>query len=90
MDMTLQELLEGWADGVQPVQVTGVGLDNRSLEPGEAFVAVQGSLGHGLDYASAAVDAGAVAVIHDGLQLVPELRVPAIEVSGPGNCWVDR
>ncbi len=85
MDMTLQELLEGWADGVQPVQVTGVGLDNRSLEPGEAFVAVQGSLGHGLDYASAAVDAGAVAVIHDGLQLVPELRVPAIEVSGLGN-----
>ncbi len=48
-------------------------------------MAVKGQLGHGLDYARAAVAAGAVAVIHDGLHAVPELGVPVVEVAGLGN-----
>jgi len=80
--MMLQELLEGWVDTAPAVRFTGICLDNRSIEPGEAFVAVQGQLGHGLDYAQAAVAAGAVAVIHDGLQLLPQLAVPAVMVTG--------
>ncbi|HEY5776626.1 MAG TPA: UDP-N-acetylmuramoyl-L-alanyl-D-glutamate--2,6-diaminopimelate ligase [Xanthomonadales bacterium] len=83
--MNLHELLEGWVDGVPAVRLTGIGLDNRSIQPGEAFVAVKGQLGHGLDYARAAVAAGAAAVIHDGLQDVPELGVPAIRVAGLGD-----
>ena len=47
--MMLQELLEGWAETAPAVRLTGICLDNRSIEPGEAFVAVQGQLGHGLD-----------------------------------------
>lgn len=83
--MTLQELLVGWADEAPALRLTGMGLDNRNIKPGDAFVAVKGQSGHGLDYARAAVGAGAVAVIHDGLQAVPELDVPAIEVTGLGG-----
>jgi len=83
--MTLQELLEGWVDTAPEVSLTGICLDNRIVEPGEAFVAVQGQVGHGLDYAQAAVVSGAVAVIHDGLQPLPPLAVPAVMVAGLGD-----
>ena len=68
MAMTLHELLEGWVDEAPATRLTGIGLDNRETKPGDAFVAVKGQLVHGLDFARAAVAAGAVAVIHDGLQ----------------------
>lgn len=83
--MTLQELLEGWVDTAPAVGLTGICLDNRNINPGEAFVAVQGQLGHGLDYAQAAIAAGAVAVIHDGLQPLPQLDAPAVLVNGLGD-----
>jgi UDP-N-acetylmuramoyl-L-alanyl-D-glutamate--2,6-diaminopimelate ligase len=85
MAMTLQEFLEGWVEDAPAVRLTGMSLNNRSIEPGEAFVAVKGQVGHGLEYAQAAVAAGAVAVIHDGLYPLPELGVPAIEVAGLGD-----
>jgi len=85
MAMTLFELLEGWVDNAADIGLSGISLDNRDIEAGEAFVAVQGQLGHGLDYAASAVAAGAVAVIHDGLKPLPELGVPAIMVAGLGN-----
>ncbi len=85
MAMTLLELLQTWVDGAPAVRLTGISLDNRDIKGGEAFVAVQGQSGHGLDYAKAAVAAGAVAVIHDGLQTVPELAVPSVKVTDLGN-----
>ena len=83
--MTLHELLEGWVENSPAVRVTGIGLDNRKIKPGDAFVAVQGQAVHGMDYARSAVAAGAVAVIHDGLQMVPELGVPVAKVTGLGD-----
>ncbi len=83
--MPLHELLEGWVEQASAVRVTGIGLDNRKIKPGDAFVAVRGLSAHGMDYARAAVDAGAVAVIHDGLQVAPELDVPVVEVNGLGD-----
>jgi len=85
MAMTLLELLQGWVDEAPALGLAGIGLDNRNIEEGEAFVAVQGQQGHGLDYARAAVAAGAVAVIHDGLRTVQDLGVPSIEVTGLGH-----
>lgn len=85
MALTLLELLEGWVDQAPEVRLNGISLDNRTIEDGEAFVAVQGQLAHGLDYARSAVAAGAVAVIHDGLQTVPDLGVPAVKVVGLGH-----
>ncbi len=85
MSMNLDQLLEGWVDSTPYARLSGICLDNRSIEPGEAFVAVQGQLGHGLDYAQAAVADGASAVIHDGLRPLPELAVPTVEVQGLGD-----
>ena len=85
MAMTLLELLQGWVDEAPELRLTGVSLDNRNIQAGEAFVAVQGQMSHGLDYARSAVAAGAVAVIHDGLKAVPELSVPSVEVTGLGQ-----
>ena len=81
----LHELLEGWVDEAPEVRLSGINLDNHSIEAGEAFVAVQGQVDHGLDYARAAVNAGAVAVIHDGLQALPALDVPAVQVNDLGH-----
>ncbi|MGB5291934.1 MAG: UDP-N-acetylmuramoyl-L-alanyl-D-glutamate--2,6-diaminopimelate ligase [Lysobacterales bacterium] len=85
MAMGLNELLEGWVDDAPATRLTGIGLDNRETQPGDAFVAVKGQLAHGLDFARAAVASGAVAVIHDGLQAVGELGVPAIRVDKLGD-----
>ena len=85
MAMTLQELLVGWLVNAPDVRLTGISLDNRNIEVGDAFVAVQGQVSHGLDYARAAVTAGAVTVIHDGLQSLPELAVPSVVVTDLGN-----
>ena len=82
MAMTLHELLEGWVENASAVRVTGIGLDNREIKPGDVFVAVQGQSVHGMDYAHLAVDAGAVAIIHDGLKKVPQLDVPVALVTG--------
>jgi len=85
MVMRLHELLEGWVGQAPAVELTGVSLDNRQIEAGEAFVAVQGMASHGMDYAAAAVASGAVAVIHDGLRTIPDLGVPAVKVDGLGG-----
>ena len=55
MAMGLNELLEGWVDDAPATRLTGIGLDNRETQPGDAFVAVKGQLAHGLDFARAAV-----------------------------------
>lgn len=82
---TLNDLLQGWVQDVPALTTTGISLDIRTIKAGEAFVAVQGQLNHGLDFAESAVDAGAVALIHDGLKPLPELDVPAIKVDRLGQ-----
>ncbi len=85
MATTLQELLEGWVGDAPAVELAGISLDNRNIEVGDAFVAVKGQMGHGLDNARSAVAAGAVSVIHDGLKTVSDLAVPTVKVTGLGN-----
>jgi UDP-N-acetylmuramoyl-L-alanyl-D-glutamate--2,6-diaminopimelate ligase len=85
MAMMLHELLQGWNGEVPAIALTGISLDNRNIEPGNAFVAVQGQAVHGLDYARSAVAAGAVAVIHDGRKALPQLDVPVVHVPNLGD-----
>lgn len=44
------------------LMVSGIALDSRNLQPGELFLAVRGSHGHGLDYADDAIARGAAAI----------------------------
>ncbi|MFK8021107.1 MAG: UDP-N-acetylmuramoyl-L-alanyl-D-glutamate--2,6-diaminopimelate ligase [Pseudomonadales bacterium] len=82
----LPELLAGLIDTVQvpKIAITGVALDSRLLGSGCAFVALQGSTSHGIDFAEKALSLGAAVVLHDGLTKLPALSNSAnyIEVVG--------
>jgi UDP-N-acetylmuramoyl-L-alanyl-D-glutamate--2,6-diaminopimelate ligase len=80
--MSMRILLEGWLTAPPDIMVAGLDLDSRRIEQGHVFVAVKGSQKHGLDYASQAVERGAVAILHDGRQEDPDVDVPCIVVPG--------
>lgn len=80
--VSLRALLEGIVANAPDIQVTGLTLDNRHIQPGMAFVAVRGTRQHGLAYAVAAVAAGAVVILYepqDGLTQ-PPLSVELVPV----------
>ena len=65
--------------------VSGVTLDSRAVRPGDLYAALPGRLTHGARFASAAVAAGAAAVLtdEDGAALCAGLAVPTVVVPGP-------
>ncbi|QQZ28190.1 UDP-N-acetylmuramoyl-L-alanyl-D-glutamate--2,6-diaminopimelate ligase [Thiothrix subterranea] len=80
--VSLRELLHGIADAVPDIQVSGLTLDNRAIQPGMAFIALRGTRQHGLSYAATAVHAGATVVLYEpeaGLQ-PPPLSVESVPV----------
>jgi len=62
--MRLDELLEGIAPAPQ-LPVAGLTLDSRAVGAGDAFVALRGARGHGLEHADEAAARGARAVLWD-------------------------
>jgi UDP-N-acetylmuramoyl-L-alanyl-D-glutamate--2,6-diaminopimelate ligase len=64
---TLQYLLEGLAEHLpsQEIPVEGLAIDNRRTRPGDLFCACAGTHTHGLLYAKAALDAGAIAIAYE-------------------------
>ncbi|PVZ71876.1 UDP-N-acetylmuramoyl-L-alanyl-D-glutamate--2,6-diaminopimelate ligase [Pelagibaculum spongiae] len=81
---SLAELLSGWCE-VPDLQVKGLALDSRQIQPGYAFIAVQGNTGHGLDFLAQAEKAGACAIIldqHDDSAFqsdLPLVRLPKLK-----------
>jgi UDP-N-acetylmuramoyl-L-alanyl-D-glutamate--2,6-diaminopimelate ligase len=71
--MMLPELLRGWIDtGVPEIEIAGLALDSRKVAPGEVFVAVQGSVSHGIEFAPQALANGCVAILWEPVTgLVP-------------------
>lgn len=64
--------------GQLPEGITGISIDSRSLQPGEAFFAIKGETMDGHDFATAALKAGAA------LLVVAEGKLPALgRLSGP-------
>ncbi|MCA2981373.1 MAG: UDP-N-acetylmuramoyl-L-alanyl-D-glutamate--2,6-diaminopimelate ligase [Myxococcaceae bacterium] len=77
--MKLNEVLAGV--GTEPVastkakvEVTGLTTDSRRVKPGDLFIAVPGATADGTQFARAAVEQGAVAVLAE--KPVPGLSVP--------------
>jgi len=83
--MSLQTLLEEWCESVPAVVIEGLGLDSRSIQPGQAFIAVAGEKTHGMEHVAQAEAQGARVVIHDGLAPVPAVSIPAVAVPGLGQ-----
>ncbi len=65
--VTLKQLLSELAMSqyLPELEVKGLALDSRQVEPGYVFVALEGQIEHGLAYAEAAISRGAVAVLCD-------------------------
>jgi UDP-N-acetylmuramoyl-L-alanyl-D-glutamate--2,6-diaminopimelate ligase len=62
--LALDALLAGVAPAPR-VAIEGLALDSRAIAPGDAFVALRGAQGHGLDHAGEAIARGARAVLWD-------------------------
>ncbi|MER2536288.1 MAG: UDP-N-acetylmuramoylalanyl-D-glutamyl-2,6-diaminopimelate--D-alanyl-D-alanine ligase [Rhizobiaceae bacterium] len=62
----------GRAIGNPPASVTGISIDTRTLQPGDAFFAIKGDAMDGHDFATAAVKAGASVLV------VAEARLPGL------------
>lgn len=70
------------------VPVTGISLNSRAVERGDLYVALPGAARHGADFATPAIEAGAVAVLTDdagarSLALSPDISVPVLVVDEP-------
>ncbi|MDX1795356.1 MAG: UDP-N-acetylmuramoyl-L-alanyl-D-glutamate--2,6-diaminopimelate ligase [Hydrogenovibrio sp.] len=55
----------GGVSGAESSVVTDLFTDSREVIPGSAFVAVQGTKKHGMDFAQKAIDQGAVCILTD-------------------------
>ncbi len=70
----LSKLLNGCeVTGSGDCELSGITMDSRAVTPGAAFFALQGSREHGLRHLDEALANGAVALVHDGAEPLPEL-----------------
>lgn len=87
------ETIGEWIGVVVPgasagVQVTGISLNSRTVQPGDLYVALPGARRHGADFVPQAVEAGAAAVLTDDagarlLALSSDVSVPALLAAEP-------
>ncbi|WP_421912338.1 UDP-N-acetylmuramoylalanyl-D-glutamyl-2,6-diaminopimelate--D-alanyl-D-alanine ligase [Mesorhizobium sp.] len=69
---TLVAAMDGRPIGSMPEGITGISIDSRSLQPGDAFFAIKGEAMDGHDFATAAIKAGA------GVLVVAEGKLPSL------------
>lgn len=83
--LALSDLVPG-ASGV----ITGVGLDSRTVQPGDLYVALPGLKTHGARFVAGAAERGAVAVLTDaaGAALAGDV-LPVITVDDPRVAMAD-
>ncbi len=62
-------------------QITGIAIDNRKVQPGDLFVAMQGGSADGHDFIDDAIRRGAAAVV--GAREMSGLTVPYIRMENP-------
>ncbi|MBT2115635.1 UDP-N-acetylmuramoyl-L-alanyl-D-glutamate--2,6-diaminopimelate ligase [Dyella sp. LX-66] len=85
MSQRLEQLLHGIADtdSAGDIVVSGLALDSRRVRAGEAFFALRGTRGHGIEFAAGAVAQGARVVLAEApATAAPALGVPVI--------WIER
>lgn len=81
--MLLAELLPDVAGVPAELAITGLVLDSRDLQPGDAFVAIAGFGAHGLGFVEQAKSAGASAILFEP-PAPQELPAPQDAIAVPG------
>lgn len=81
---TLADWLGVGRPDADDVVVTGISLSSQRVRPGDLYAALPGARAHGIDFARAALEAGAVAVLTDPDGATrAELDVPVLVVDQP-------
>ena len=62
----------------QPVEVAGIKIDSRDVEPGDVYLAIKGTRVDGHEYFSDAISKGAVALV--GSNLNTDHSIPYLQV----------
>jgi UDP-N-acetylmuramoyl-L-alanyl-D-glutamate--2,6-diaminopimelate ligase len=73
----LKAVLGGAFDVPEQLEISDLTLDSRAVRPGSAFLAVRGSLRHGVEFAAAAVASGARVVLWEPAPGVEAPRLAA-------------
>ena len=79
----LAELLPDLEDIAKDLTVTGLVMDSREVESGNAFVAIEGFGAHGLNFVDKALENGASAILFEP-PAPSDLNVPADAIAVPG------
>ncbi len=84
---SLARLFEGYGVPAPKLKVSGLQLDSRRVAPGDLFLAVRGSGGHGLAHLEQAVSRGAAAVAWEPAPGIaaPDAGIPQLAVPGLGQ-----
>ncbi len=87
--MAISQLLHGFvADDLLPeLRVTGLSADSRAIKPGDLFIAQAGLTRNAIDYASDAIQAGAIAVLYDAADDYAASRVALLSKQFD-SCWI--
>ncbi len=82
--MRLDQLLAGQADAgaFADIIVTGLNLDSRQIRPGDAFIALQGTVENGIRFASSALANGASIVLAEGATCTDKANLE-------GTLWIN-
>ena len=69
-------------DSLEDIEVTGITLTTKDVRPGDIFVGMPGAKVHGARFVSAAVEAGAVALVtdSDGAEIAQGCGIPVVVV----------
>ncbi len=79
---SLDSLLSGLAQDIPTLEVSGVAIDSRQVNPGNLFLAYQGSETNGIEFIDDAIKAGAIAIAIDsnesGLTVATDIPIMSI------------
>jgi UDP-N-acetylmuramoyl-L-alanyl-D-glutamate--2,6-diaminopimelate ligase len=75
--MELTKLLQAWHIATNAhCEITGLHNDSRQIQPGNLFIAYPGALADGRRYIQQAMQAGAVAILYDPIDLPQDCMLP--------------
>ncbi|MCQ8116214.1 UDP-N-acetylmuramoyl-L-alanyl-D-glutamate--2,6-diaminopimelate ligase [Methylomonas rosea] len=80
--MKLAEFLNGLLVNPPDLDISGMCLDSRKIRAGDAFIALNGAVQHGIAHAEQAITNGATVVLYDPIGAnVDKLKVPSLAIT---------